>query len=185
MLFPHVETKRTALRPAHSSDGPTVYETLQKAGIATLPERAAFEREHAGNLAAQFFVEQRGQVVGLTSLRDLDQAGRHIRAEILTDAGRGRMGLGAEVTLMTVNYAFAMWNVRKVYFWTTDAEARNFTGPPQLVRKEATLPGHAVENGELTDVHVFAIYREDWEEYGTKLLTRLVHGRKAANGEGR
>jgi RimJ/RimL family protein N-acetyltransferase len=183
MLFPYVQTKRTALRPAHSGDGPTVYETLQKAGVTTLPERAAFDREHAGNLAAQFFVEQRGQVVGLTSLRDLDQTGQHVRAEILTDTGRGRMGVGAEVTLMTLNYAFAMWNVRKVYFWTTDAGS--LTGPPQLVRKEATLPSHAVRDGELSDVHVFAIYREDWQEHGAKLLTRLVHGRKAANGEGR
>jgi hypothetical protein len=43
-----------------------------------------------------------------------------------------------------------------------------------LVRAEAVLPAHTFFHGRLWDVHVLAVYREDWDVLGVDLLKQIV-----------
>lgn len=175
MLFPYVRTKRTTLRPMHASDAVAAYDTLRAAGVGALPRLEAFTRRHGENIAAQFLVEQRGEVAGISSLHHLDQNSRHVRFDLLVDPDRARHGVGVEATLLTTNYAFAMWNLRKVYFWADTATPAGFNPNQPLVKLEATLPQH-IDNGdgEPSDAYVFALYRDQWDQHGFPMLQRLV-----------
>ena len=175
MLFPYVQTKRTTIRPTHAPDAVAVYDTLRSAGVGSLPSLEAFTRRHGENIAAQFLVEQRGEIAGISSLHHLDQNSRHVRLDLLLDPDRARHGVGVEATLLATNYAFAMWNLRKVYFWADTATPVGFNPHQPLVKLEATLPQHIDNGGDgLSDAYVFALYRDQWDEHGYPMLQRLV-----------
>ncbi|MFB9968294.1 GNAT family N-acetyltransferase [Sinosporangium siamense] len=175
MLFPHVKTGRTLLRPADPPDGVTVYELLQKAGLENLSSAELFAMMHLSDISAKFMVERRenGRTVGFASLHHLDQAGGHVQASVVTDESAASDGTAEEATMLVVNYAFAMWNIRKVYFWTADTgfEARSaFLKPAH----EATLSEHLYDRGQLRDLYISAVYREQWVPEGPRTLARLV-----------
>jgi len=187
VLFPHTKTRRTLLRHANPPEGVTAHDLLLKAELNDLPSAEVFGALYSKEVSAQFLVERRDtdRVVGYVSFHHLDLSGQHMRASFLTDPAVAGNGLGAEVTLMTINYAFAMWNVRKIYFWTTETDFDVFRTAFNAAHKEATLPEHLYDRGVLRDVHIYAVYREQWEEHGAELLNKLTQGpgerRKAAS----
>lgn len=176
MLFPHTKTRRTLLRHANPPEGVTAHDLLLKAGLNDLPSAEVFAALYAKEVSAQFTVERQDtdQVVGYVSFHHLDLSGRHVRASFLTDPATAGNGVGAEVILLTINYAFAMWNVRKIYFWTVEPDFKILHTSYDSDHKEATLPEHLYDRGELRDVHIYAVYREYWEEHGADLLNKLV-----------
>lgn len=176
MLFPHTKTRRTVLRHANPPEGVTAHDLLLKAGLTDLPSAEVFAALYTKEVSAQFTVERQDteQVVGYVSFHHLDLSGRHVRASFLTDPATAGNGVGAEVILMTINYAFAMWNVRKIYFWTVEPDFQILHTPFDSNHKEATLPEHLYDRGALRDVHIHAVYREYWEEHGADLLNKLV-----------
>ncbi|MEU3170382.1 GNAT family protein [Streptosporangium sp. NPDC006930] len=178
MLFPHTKTRRTLLRHANPPEGVTAHDLLLKAELNDLPSAEVFGALYSKEVSAQFIVERRDtdRVVGYVSFHHLDLSGQHVRASFLTDPAAAGNGLGAEVILMTVNYAFAMWNVRKIYFWTTETDFEAFRTAFNSAYKEATLPEHLYDRGALRDVHIYAVYREQWEEHGAELLNKLAQG---------
>ncbi|MGP3912342.1 GNAT family N-acetyltransferase [Nonomuraea sp. 10N515B] len=178
MLSPHVETQRTALRPAGAADGTAVYELLLRLGHHSLPTLDTFLGTFDENVDALFAIQSRhgGDTVGYGSLHQLDPAG-HIQIGIFTDTARARFGVGGEAMMLLVNYAFATWEqVRKVYFLTTDASLDSFGAALANVPREATFPQHSYFAGQLWDIHWYAIYREQWETEGALILDRLVRG---------
>jgi hypothetical protein len=181
VLFPYLATKRTTLRPTPTVNGELTYDLLEQAGLQKLPDRDDFISTHTTAIAMQFMVEQRGDVVGISSLRHLDMAGGHVRADIFTDPSKARHGVPMEVMFLTVNYAFAMWNLRKVYFWTPDDGFGSFAQDQLLIRREGTLPDHLFTDGQPADMHIFAIYRDQWDEHGLRLLERLVPAEATAS----
>ncbi|WP_218952244.1 GNAT family N-acetyltransferase [Amycolatopsis anabasis] len=177
MLFPHVESKRVLLRPATAEDGPKVYEILFQSGRSTLPTLEVFLQNFSRGVAAQFLVQRRDSdhVVGFSSLSELTPAG-HVQAAVHTDAEQSE-GISADAAALTVNFAFAMWRIRKVYFQTHEADLTGlgFTGEyASAVRQEAVLPDHLYFQGKLWDMYVHAIYREEWDVQGTELLKGIV-----------
>lgn len=176
VLFPHTKTRRTLLRHANPPDGITVHDLLLKAELNDLPTADVFGTLYTKEVSSQFTVERRdtGQIVGFISFHHLDLSGQHVRASFFTDLSKAGKDLGAEVILMTVNYAFAMWNIRKIYFWTTETDLESFRTAFSSTYKEATLPEHLYDHGALQDVHIYATYREQWEEHGADLLNKLA-----------
>jgi RimJ/RimL family protein N-acetyltransferase len=183
MLFPHTETRRIALRPASAQDAPQAYDILFALGRGGLPMIDTFVDGFGRGMSACFMVHLKdddaetaaGDVVGLTTLSEPTPAG-HLRADVNLVAGQPN-GVRTDAGALTVNFAFAMWRTRKVYLHTTDAsvESTGFIGEhAPMVRAEAVLPDHTYFHGRLWDVHVFAIYREDWDVQGVDLLKQLV-----------
>lgn len=186
LLFPYVETRRVRLRAASASDGTDTYELFLRNGMNNLPNMdmflAAYSREfaahsaYARDLAAHFAIQQRRNEVdvGFGNLFELSPAG-HIEVGLYTDLTKADVGIGAEATLLLINYAFATWRVRKVYARTTDAALRFFGGTlGSIARREAVLPEHQYFRGLLWDIYIYAIYRADWEARGRDVIQRLV-----------
>jgi RimJ/RimL family protein N-acetyltransferase len=199
LLFPYVETRRVRLRAALASDGTDNYEFFLRNGMNNLPNLdmflAAYSRDLASHsaysrdLAAHFVIQQRrdNMDVGFGGLFELSPAG-HVEVGLYTDLNKADIGIGAEATLLFINYAFATWRVRKVYMRTTEASLRFFGGTlASISRHEAVLPEHQYFRGMLWDVYIYAVYRPDWEARGRDVLERLVGGPRRAtqNGAGR
>jgi RimJ/RimL family protein N-acetyltransferase len=177
VLYPYVESKRILLRPATAQDGPKVYEILFRAGRSALPTLDVFMQSFAKGAAAQFLVERRdtGDIVGYTSLTDLSVAG-HVRLDVHADA-ETLEGIVSDAAALTINFAFAMWRIRKLYFHTheTGLSGLGFDGDyAAAVREEAVFPDHLYFQGKLWDMHVFAIYRDKWDVHGTEFLSEIV-----------
>ncbi|NRQ31672.1 GNAT family N-acetyltransferase [Nonomuraea sp. NN258] len=183
MLFPHVKTRRTALCPPAVEPGHSVYGLLQEAGVGDLPAPEVFTSLHASDTVAEFLVQRcdTGRTVGYASLHHLDQAAQHVQASVVggpasdldPPAAKAINGLLTEATMLIVNYAFAMWNLRKIYFWTVGVSLEAHRATLQAV-PEATLSDFVHQQGQLLDVHISALYRHKWEKDGPTLLRRLV-----------
>ncbi|MBP2473513.1 hypothetical protein JOF53_002385 [Crossiella equi] len=158
----------------HPSPGETLHARLARTGVAGLPAPEVFELAHGRAVAAQFLVRQGHEVAGVSTLCARDANAGHVRAEVLLDPARARDGVAMEAVLLTVNYAFAMWQVRKVYFHSPEDMPLDFGVNSVMVRKEGVLPAHLLVDGEPADLHVFALHRAEWEEFGVPLLRRLV-----------
>lgn len=178
MLFPYTETRRTLLRPATSADGREDYRIELRLGFNALPTLDEFMSAYAQHFAAHFAIHchEEDEVLGFSSLFNLDPAG-HIEAGLYTDPARAARGIGAEAALLTVNYAFAMWNIRKVFFRATSASTASLGGTMAgMARQEAVFPEHIFFQGQLWDVSYFAVYRQQWEKKAAPLIQRLRAG---------
>ncbi|MDX3195172.1 hypothetical protein PV458_42815 [Streptomyces sp. MN03-5084-2B] len=174
MLSPHTESRLVTLRPAGVEDAAQVYEILFRLGSAGLPLIDQFVESFGEGKAACFLVHRKdtGQLIGVSSLSDLAPAG-HVRAEIELVA-ESTDELRAEVNALTVNFAFAMWRTRKVYFHLTTPDAGELGLGADLPREEVVLSDYTYFHGRLWDVHVVAIYREDWDEAGLDIIKQIV-----------
>ncbi|TDD37563.1 N-acetyltransferase [Actinomadura sp. KC06] len=176
LFFPYLETKRIRLVPAAEQDARILYGLLLRLGMASLPTLDEFMKATAGGVAARFLVQRQddGETVGYSSLHQMVPAAGHVEAGIYLDPEHIRSGLGAEASTLTLNYAFATWNVRKVYFQTTEASFDDFGPLLDVLTKEAVLPNHVFFRGRLWDVHIYAVYREEWEQTGETFVSRLA-----------
>lgn len=176
MLFPHTESRKIELRPAGVKDAARVYEILFRLGHGGLPLLDRFTESFGRGLSASFLVHRKdsGDVVGFTTLSEPSVAG-HLTAEV--HLGGQPDEVRRDAAALTVNFAFAMWRTRKVYFHATDPspESVGFSGPyAAVVDAEAVLPKHTYFHGRVWDVHVLAIYRERWDEHGVDLVKNIV-----------
>lgn len=177
MLFPHTETRRITLRPATAADAPRIYELLLRLGHGGLPMLDTYTASFGNGMSACFLLHRKGSsdLGGVCTLSGLTPAG-HLQAEVNIAAGEPEEH-HADASALITNFAFAMWRTRKVYFHGTDQNvaAIGFEGAhSEMVRAEAVLPAHTFFHGRLWDVHVFAIYRDDWNAYGTDLLKQII-----------
>ncbi|MFK0295380.1 GNAT family N-acetyltransferase [Streptomyces sp. NPDC090442] len=176
MLFPHTETDRVHLRPAGPQDAPEAYRILFALGAAGLPLLDAFVKNFGEGLSACFLVHDKDtdEVVGLSTVSTATSAG-HARIEVHL-AGPAAAELAGDVHALTINFAFAMWRLRKVYVHRTSPDAAALglgAATADLVRAEAVLPDHTYFHGRLWDVHLLAVHRDDWNTHGAPLLKQI------------
>lgn len=173
MLFPHLSTDTAELRAIEAHGASGLRELLRTAGVTELPCLDLFAATLAGaseeSVAAQFLVgaPPDGATAGAVSLFDLDLNSGHVRAGVCVDQ---RSGAETDATLLAVNYAFASWSVRKVYFWSSEEKIKGFTDADGAIVHEATLPEFLYAPEGLLNAHIFAVYRKDWLEFGVKSL---------------
>ncbi|MFD3688542.1 GNAT family N-acetyltransferase [Nocardiopsis sp. NPDC058631] len=124
---------------------------------------------------ANFSIKSNGDdsSAGFSMLLDLDQDAGHVHTAVYIDPAAARRGIGADATLLTVNYAFAMWNIRKVYFETTEASSGDF-GAMLDKSPEATLKDYIFFRGNLWDLKVCALTRDEWEKEPCEYVKKLT-----------
>lgn len=182
-------SRRIRLRPAGAADGQFLYQLLFELGFTALPILPLWVADSTPfkDAAAQFVVERvaNQQMIGYTSLHELDPNAGHVQMGVYAMPGGSSPGLGAEAALLTINYGFAMWPIRKVYCNTTEANMRYFGGAiSKIARREALLRQHKYFQGRLWDLQIFAIYRDDWVRTGLPLAQRLAGHRTATGSKG-
>ncbi|MCK9874149.1 GNAT family protein [Nocardiopsis dassonvillei] len=177
LIYPHLESRRIKLVPGSISR--ESYEIFLQSGIESLPTLDRYLEEfRPDEVSAYFYVDLQatGERVGVTTLHAMNPNAGHIEAGLyIGDKGKGAPGVGHEAGLLTINYAFAMWNVRKVYIKTTEASIPSLGSKLGNLKREAILPDHFFFCGRLWDVHIYAVYRVDWEAgIGEYLRDRIV-----------
>jgi RimJ/RimL family protein N-acetyltransferase len=171
-----LESRRVRLVAAGDDDGVVLYRLLLGQGLSTLPTQKAFLTEFARGAAAQFRIERRdtGDATGFSSLHAFDPAG-HVEFGIYTNPVTNLPGLGAEAALLTMNYAFTTWNIHKVYIRTTEASLPSMGLSINMMAEEGILRDHLYFQGRHWDLHIFAMYREQWLGFGAeRTLRRLI-----------
>lgn len=176
-LTPHLRTRRVALRPAGPESGRTVYRFLTDFGTTALGDPDTFAAAIVGDVNAWFTIHvvKRDQPVGFAMLQKL-RPGRHVEVGIYTDDDQTPLGAGAEATMLLVNYAFAAFDVHKVYSVTTENSRDGFGVAFDSERLEAVLRDHFYFQGRLWDAYHYAVGREDWCDGGAQFVERLVPG---------
>lgn len=165
MIFPYTASRRVALRPATAADRAEFTATALRAGIESVRPTAAPARTTPPRRAqAAFLVTRRnnGEAIGFSLNFGLSQAG-HIRCGTYLDPERARLGVGSEAIGLTINYAFAMFNVDKVITETTEASFDSFgmdTADSGILN---VLPEHLYFRGRYWDLHGFEVRRQEWE----------------------
>ncbi|MFF4616658.1 hypothetical protein [Nonomuraea jabiensis] len=177
MLFPHAESALIQLKPATVADGRAIYDVLFELGRVTLPTVDAYLDVFTRGVAAQFLVVNKGsgEVAGFTELSEATPAG-HVQAAVNIRRGQDEK-IAADAAVLTINFAFAMWRIRKVYFQTHEEglASLGFSGERALlVRQEATLADHLYFQGRTWDMHIHSIRREQWDEQGVPLVKEIV-----------
>ncbi|MBB6421392.1 GNAT family N-acetyltransferase [Streptomyces sp. AK010] len=175
-MFPHTQTRRIVLDPASTADArDNVVSTLLRTGLESVrpvgdPAAALMER-----CCAAFLVRQRasGAVLGFSMLHGLRPAG-HVRCGLYLDPQQARMGVGAEAVHLTVNYAFAAYDVTKVIAQTTRASFAAFGLSEDEPSRTAVLDDFLYFRGRFWDLHTFEVQRWEWEYYIGRNLDRLL-----------
>lgn len=176
MLFPHTESSRIALRPAGAADARQAYDLLFQLGRSALPLVDTYMAAFGQGTIGCFMIQRKDteEIVGFSTLSDLTPGG-HLRIDVNMAAGQPAE-MRTDAIALSVNFAFAMWRTRKVYFHSTEvgAESLGFAGKhAKMVREEAVLPDYAYFHGRLWDMHILAVYREQWDTHGVDLLKQI------------
>lgn len=177
MLFPHTESSRIVLRPAGVKDAPQAYEIQFQIGYANLPVIDEFVESFGQGFSGYFIIYRKDtdEPVGFSTISSLNSAG-HVQVEVnLAPDEPGEFRTDAMA--LTTNIAFSMWRTRKVYFQTTEPEVAKLgfgSEHAAMVRAEAVLRDYVFFHGRVWDIHVYAIYRDDWDVHGVDLLKQIV-----------
>jgi len=92
-------------------------------------------------------------------------------------------GVAVEAGGLFVSYMFSNWELRKLYGETVDFELQHYWtgGTDKLFHEEGRLRDHVYYGGRYWDMHLFAIYREEWAAFSGRLRNRAI-GRKQNQG---
>ena len=127
-------------------------------------------------LPAVFVVERRAtsDPVGLVGCYDLDLENGNVWLGVVPDARRAEPELVLHGTLLATQYAFATWNLRKVYFKVAEGTA---LAPMDVVLRLAGVEGrlrqHLYHRGRFLDVAILAVSHPAWEALATPVLDAI------------
>lgn len=165
MLLPHTSVPGVELRVSRVLGPEELHRVLGgPEGLPSVDVLSQLLPERTEAHAAQFTVElpDAGTTVGVVGLHTLDLTSGHVRAEIHLAPTADASTVVATAAL-TVNYAFSMFPVRKVYLWTVDEEARVYRDLPVKAHREGSLIEYVADGTGHRDLTVFTIDREDWQ----------------------
>ncbi|RKS06863.1 RimJ/RimL family protein N-acetyltransferase [Nocardiopsis sp. Huas11] len=178
IIYPHVSTPLTRLVPTRVRFGDAVLDELEERGLSGLPSRDVFRslwpKEHE-RVSAQFLIQGGdGEVVGYSSLHALGLNSRHVDCSVVADPVRTDDAVLAHAYALAINYAFAMWGVRKINFWTVERSLSALRAVSSNVVREGLLTEYVLDEGRLRDVSVFAVFRDDWDHGGAGFVEEAV-----------
>lgn len=178
-LFPSLRTDHVELEPTSFRSGVDLHEQLRVEHPECVPGVDLFVDlycpEQVGVIAMQFEVRTAGGeegLLGYATLMDLDPHARHVRAGVYVDRCAGEEAATA-ARLLTVNAAFATWNVRKVYTWEVHG---HWDWTPPAGALEGTLRQYLHQDSRHLDMDVVATARQDWDRLGVPRIEELVGG---------
>jgi len=102
--------------------------------------------------------------LGLVQAYRADLAAGHCYLAALLASAHQRRGWPIEGIELFVDHLFATWAFEKVYLEVASANLDQFRSVEKFCRQEGTLRGHVVRGEVREDLHILALYRDDWEK---------------------
>lgn len=140
----------------------------------TTPSPEAFVHSLWNQVLAQFAVTAHAAPavpVGLVVANRADFRSQHCYLAAVLEPGAAPTGWGMEVLGLFISYLFESFNLRKIYFESLSFNLSQFaSGIGRFFVEEGRLRGHDFYGGRWWDLHVMAIYREQWIERGAPLV---------------
>ena len=185
---PPLRGRRTQLRLISEADyeylyflslDPEIGHRWRHRGETPSPE--AFVRMLWHNVLVQFLItDKEGAPIGHAFAYDANQRDGHASIAILVDGGHRGQGWTLESMTLFVNYVFAVWNFRKLYFDSIDFNYQSFaSGAGRYFREEGCLRDHTFYDGKYVDKYILALYRDDWDHLAPSGL-RMALGKDGA-----
>ena len=175
-LFPSLCTDHILLEPTAFRSGVDVRGDLRAEHPNCVPDADLFIDLHCpeqvGAIALQLEVmaAEGDKPVGYATLMELDPHARHVRAGVFVDPCAGEE-IDRAARLLTINLAFATWNVQKVYTWEIHG-AWAWDPPAGLL--EGTLRQFLHQGSRHLNMDVVATSRQDWDRLGVPQVKKLV-----------
>ena len=176
--IPMREGRYVRLRPVSPADYGWLYEVGVQTDAGTrwrlhgeVPHFDQFIGGLLSNATATFVIEGHdGALLGMTQIWNLEQLSRHAQITAFLAPDAQGTGWPMEGVAMCMDYAFRAYDLRKLYLETLDSELQEFRSlVGGVLREEGCLRGHRYVYGEYVDLHVLALYREDFDQ----LMERL------------
>ncbi|MFF8786369.1 GNAT family N-acetyltransferase [Streptomyces sp. NPDC015125] len=139
---------------------------MLRTGIENVSPTARSKNRDLAKCDAAFLVTRRssGDLLGFSTLHGLDPAG-HVSAGVYLDPHRARLGVGSEAIYLTINYAFAMFDVDKVIAQTTEATFGSVGLNSEKSAATRVLRDYLYFRGRHWDLHTFQTERSEWERH--------------------
>lgn len=180
---PPVRSTRIALRSivredydylhALASDPAASYRWRYRGGT---PSPEAFAAQLWDGVLAQFMVLSResGRPVGAVALYNANLHSGYVYLSLIADPRIRRTGISMDAGLLLCNYAFANWNLRRVYLETTEFNLEQFgSGEGRYFHEAARLRDHEFFSDRYWDLVTLVVERDDFADYGPRLLAAL------------
>ncbi|KWT63830.1 hypothetical protein ADL21_00220 [Streptomyces albus subsp. albus] len=165
VILPETSSRRVVLRPATAAAQAEFFRTVLRTGVESvrLPTDRSKGPSRSPNAAFQVVNKADRKVLGFSLLFGLDRAG-HIRCGTYLDPELNRLGTGSEAIGLTINYAFATFNVDRVITETTEASLGSFgmrTNDHQVLN---VLEDYLYFRGRHWNLYGFQVERSEWVE---------------------
>lgn len=143
---------------------PAVYKHMNMLYPITIEETKKWhERIMTSNARIDLVFEDTDNVVAMTGLTGLDLANGLVEFYIMVNPDFQGKGIGKTATIFTINWAFANYNIHKVYLYTNDFNERANKLYKRLgFELEGTLREHKFKNGKMIDRCIYGLLRRDW-----------------------
>jgi hypothetical protein len=131
---------------------------------------SAFPKLEEG-LLVLFVAERRRDSlpVGIVQAFQPDFINRVVHIGIAVDTELAGPGVSGEALMLLIDYVFAQWQFRKIYFTTPSDILGKVRGARRWVQTEGVLKDREFRRGALVDLHIQAIWREHWEQLKTRM----------------
>ncbi|MGF1646453.1 MAG: hypothetical protein ACFCVF_05990 [Kineosporiaceae bacterium] len=179
-LFPHVSTPLLALNPMPFRSGCDVHALFRGTSAGDLMHEdlftAVYCTDNVSRVSMQFEIRQpdtTGALIGCSTLMELNPHAGHVRAGVFVTPDIEGGPEARHARLLTANFAFAMWNLRKVYSWQIHGEQ---PWPNSLAVREGTLRNFLHDGLRTLDMDVIALYRSTWDERGATMVDEISGG---------
>lgn len=172
---PPLEGRHVVLRPVVPSDYETLYRMAMLPEVAhrwrtegSTPNPAAFQELLWRDVLVQFLAVNRadGAPMGLVTCFAANHREGFAHVALMTDPRFALSGLVLAPFALLLNYVFALWNFRKLYMESAQFNYLKISsGEGRFFHEEGRLKDHVFYGDRYWDLHILALYREDWEKY--------------------
>jgi RimJ/RimL family protein N-acetyltransferase len=189
----HLGGRRVRLRPILQRD----YEMLLQIELSEqlgpywrlrgrTPAPDSYSQTLWGGVLAQFLVVRRDteQVLGMVTVYNADVMDGHASFSAAKFLRADRSTLILQGSILMLDYAFAHFPLRKIYLEVNEYNLPQFSsGIGRILKPEGILHAHTFSAGRYWDKHIFAIYRDEWNQRAPD-FRRLVLGRDLTAQQG-
>lgn len=133
------------------------------------------DAEH-GSIAHFMGVHRRtGALCAYSCIFGMNLRAFHAQLGVLSNPEYIGSGLGAELGVLTVAWAFQRYPLRKIYLEMPKVNARSLARMlNSYAELEAELPEHTYLDGQLVATSIYSISRRIWESFASERLALLV-----------
>lgn len=188
-LEPVLEGSRVRIRPVKPGDYAAIYDlTIKEAGGWRWVNRGDSRRFEGfvddlwRNALVQHVIEEKvdNRMVGFVRAYSYQARDSHAHVAVLFDPEyRGRTWPWEGVILF-LDFLFCVYPVRKLYMESLGFNFRQFaSGLGKWFVEEGRLRDHEYHGGRYWDLHLLAMYREDFEKRAAALMRVFARGAEA------